>query len=313
MNRKVRAYIGIIFVNIMWGLSFIGSKRSMAAGLQPFSLVMLRFAVATVFVFSIALLRKDSLKIRLRDLPLIAVTSLSGVTVYFYFELNGLKAMSAATAALIIASIPVLTMLYNYLFRKTRQPLTVWICALISLAGVYMVVTQDGGKDTLKGALLVFCACICWVIYMESSNVLLKRYSSLNLTCWQSVISLITAAPLAFCEGVKWKSVSADGWLWACVFLGLICSGICYILYNNSIRLLDTVQTAVFLNLNPLATVVGGILFLNEKLNAVQYVGGAILLISLLIMASNKKIKETGFTIRGFCGIMIKKFRRKSS
>lgn len=284
---------GVIFVNIMWGLSFIGSKKSMAAGLQPFSLVMLRFLVATVFILIFAAIRKESLRFRLKDVPLLIVTALSGVTVYFYFELNGLKAMSAATASLIIASIPVLTMLTNLIFRHKNQPVISWVCACISLVGVYMVVAQDGGKDTIKGAILVLCACICWVIYMESSGMLLKRYSSLNLTCWQSIVSLITLIPCALTEDVTWKSVTVDAWLWACVFLGLICSGICYILYNYSIEQLDTVQTAIFLNINPIAAVVGGMFLLNERLNWVQYTGGVIILVCLFIIARKRKLDDT--------------------
>ena len=38
-NEKGRAYACAIAVSILWGLSFIGSERAMAAGLKPFSLV----------------------------------------------------------------------------------------------------------------------------------------------------------------------------------------------------------------------------------------------------------------------------------
>jgi EamA-like transporter family. len=88
-SGKARAYIEIIFVNIMWGLSFIGSKKAMGAGLQPFSLVMLRFLVSSVVLFPIAVLSGTKLRISLKDIPGLILSALFGVTIYFFFELNG--------------------------------------------------------------------------------------------------------------------------------------------------------------------------------------------------------------------------------
>ena len=293
-NRERLACLGVIFVNICWGLSFIGSKKAMNAGFLPFSLVTVRFLVSSAVLLPVALLKKVSLRMAKKDITILILASLSGVTVYFFFELNGLKHTSAATASLIIAAIPALTMLVSVVVHKKKLSLLSWAGAIVSLIGVYMVVASDGSADTVKGAMYMFGACGCWVTYMELSNILLKKYSSLCVTLWQSVVSLISLVPLCFTEDVAWSGVGLEAWLWASVFLGFICSALCYILYNHSISVLAPVRTAIFLNLNPIAAVVGGMILLGEKLVLKQYIGGVIILVSLYLVTrfGDKKAKE---------------------
>ncbi len=283
-KREKTAIVGVVFVSIMWGLSFIGSKIAMAAGLQPFSLVTLRFLSASAFLFPLALLTKTRLRISLRDIPELFLAALFGTTVYFFFELNGLKRTSAATASLIIAMIPVFTMLSELIFHQHKPSALQWTGAVVSLFGVWLVVGSSAEGNTLIGLLLMLAACVCWVIYGELTNRLLKRLPTLTITCWQSLFSLISLIPLSFTEQVPWQSVPADAWISACVFLGLICSGVCYILYNNSIAAISTGRTAIFLNINPIAGVVGSVIILKESFTLLQAVGGVIILASLFLV-----------------------------
>lgn len=283
-RREKNAIVGVVFVSIMWGLSFVGSKIAMTAGLQPFSLVMLRFLSASVFLFPLAILTKTSLKISMRDIPGLFLIALSGTTIYFFFELNGLKRTSAATASLIIALIPVFTMLSELIFHRQKPTALQWTGTAVSLFGVWLVVGNNAEGNTLSGLLLMLCACVCWVIYGELTNHMIKRLPTLTVTCWQSLFSLLSLIPLCFTEDVPWQSVTADAWIAACVFLGLVCSGICYILYNNSIAVISTGRTAIFLNLNPIAGVIGSVIILHESFTLIQAAGGLIILISLFLV-----------------------------
>ena len=283
-RREKNAIAGVVFVSIMWGLSFVGSKIAMSAGLQPFSLVMLRFLSASVFLFPLALLTKTSLKISMRDIPGLFLIALSGTTIYFFFELNGLKRTSAATASLIIALIPVFTMLSELIFHRQKPTVLQWIGTAVSLLGVWLVVGNSAEGNTFSGLLLMLCACICWVIYGELTNRMIKKLPTLTITCWQSLFSLLSLIPLCFTENVPWQSVTADAWIAACVFLGLVCSGICYILYNNSIAVISTGRTAIFLNINPIAGVVGSVIILHESFTLIQAAGGVIILLSLFLV-----------------------------
>ncbi|MCR4577531.1 MAG: DMT family transporter [Clostridiales bacterium] len=285
----ILACAAAIVTNVLWGLSFIGSKRSMELGFQPFTLVTVRFVVCTLALLPVALVKKEKLKVDRKDiLPMIA-SALTGVTVYFFFELEGVKRLSASTAALFIVTIPVMTLLYSIFFKRKRPSVICYLSMAVSLVGVYLVVASDSSGDSVQGALFMLSACVCWVAYIEISQVLLKKYTLMTVTLWQGIISLITLAPMYFTEKVDLRAIPAEAWMWSALFLGFLCSAVAYVLNNYSISKMSSLGHAVFLNLNPLAAAVGGWLILGEAMTGKGIIGGVIVLVSVFILTLTER------------------------
>ncbi len=284
MGKKT-GYFCAILVAVLWGLSFIGSKEAMAGGFDTFSLVAVRFIVASLVLFFSAVLRKESLKVEKRDILPLFITSVTGITLYYYFELKGLESTSASVASLIISTIPVFSLLTAVVLYKKRPPLLTWVGVALSLAGVYMVVFNGAGDNSLLGCLVLFGGCICWVSYLEMTDRLLKKYSNTCVTFWQSALSLLTAIPMALTEKVAWTAIPLKAWLWALIFLGLICSYLCFMMNNRSVAILTPQVNSVFLNLSPVATAVGGWLVLGETITPMQLIGGIVILAALFIIS----------------------------
>lgn len=290
-GEKKRASLAASAVAVFWGLSFIGSKKALSAGMQTFSLVAVRFLVTAIALVPIARARGEKLRLRLRDLLPMTVTALTGITLYYYLELNGLMFTSASVASLIIATIPVFSLFAGVILYRKKPPARTWAGVVMSLAGVYLLAFTDAGENTVTGCLCLFGACVSWVIYLEVTDRLLKRYSSLAVTFWQSVLGLITSAPFAFAEDVRWAEIPLDAWLWACVFLGLVCSALGFILNNYSISVLSPQMNAVFLNLSPAATVAGEMIVFGESVAPMQLLGGAVILASLYVISGTGRAK----------------------
>ena len=51
-------YAAMVFVNVMWGLSFILSKHAMTAGFPSMTLAFLRYVVATALLIPMAYVRE---------------------------------------------------------------------------------------------------------------------------------------------------------------------------------------------------------------------------------------------------------------
>ena len=101
---------------LFWGLSFVSSKTILNTGVPPMTMVCIRFVIATVIL--ILFLRKfdPAARLRAKDVPALTASGLAGVTIYFFFESRGIKLTSASHASLIIAIIPVVTVLAEALF-----------------------------------------------------------------------------------------------------------------------------------------------------------------------------------------------------
>jgi len=84
-------------------------------------------------------------------------TTLLGITVYYFFEYTGLKYTTASAASLILALVPMMTLLYRVIAKRERISLIRWICVILSLIGVYFVIQSDAadGAGSLLGNLLI--------------------------------------------------------------------------------------------------------------------------------------------------------------
>ena len=286
------AYAKISFVAGMWGFSFIVSKYAMQQGFGEFTLAFVRYVF--VCLAMLPLLRRIEGGWNLpdkKDWPGIFYSGLTGISLYFVFEYLGVMRTTVANASLVLAAIPVFSILWGAL-RGRKYRMACWLGVLVSLLGVFMVAyfgaAEEGGGlniTVLIGNLLLLGACVCWVVYIEISNGLLRKYSSLSLTVWQGVAGLIALLPLALYEGAvgKWQPVSLGGWGGA-LFLAVVCSALCFFWYAQAIRALSTIQVAIFINLNPIVAVIAGALLLSEPFSGMQLLGGVLIVGSIFLV-----------------------------
>lgn len=273
----------LIFVNVMWGLSFIFSKAALSEGMPAMTLAFIRYLLTAVMMLPMCLKKEGSIRLG-KWAPLGFATTLLGITVYFYFELTGLQRTTASAASLILALVPMLTLLYRVIFLRERITSIRWMAVALSLVGAYFVIVTDGseGAGTLAGNLLMVCACLCWTGYILSTPRLMENNSSLRVSTWQAVAAVITLAPFALLERKSWVPVSLTAWLYI-IALSAICSALCYVLYNEAIKTVDTLTVSLTINLNPVAACVGGALMLGEVLSGMQLFGGILIILSMIV------------------------------
>ena len=288
------AYLSVIFVNVMWGLSFIASKVALESGFSPFTLALFRYLITCVLLLPFLGLKAGGLKMPRQGLGALVISSLTGVTLYFLFEYEGLERTSPSSAALIVAAIPAFSLLWQSLRRKKRSHPACYAGVAASLVGVVLVVGLGGEGDSWQGNLLMLGACFCWVIYLETSASLQTKwgYDSTSLTAWQSLIGLVTLVPCALIEQAltpeagrfHWTAVAPAGWV-SVMFLAAVCSALCYVLYNRSIRALSPFRTSLFLNLNPVTAMAADALMRGARPSPAQLLGGAVILVSIFVVS----------------------------
>jgi len=157
---------------------------------------------------------------------------------------------------------------------------------LLSLIGAYFVIVTDGsdGGGTLAGNLLMVCACLCWTGYILTTPPLMEACSSMRVSTWQAIAGAVTLCPFALSQRNAWVSVSPMAWL--CIFLlAAVCSALCYVLYNEAIRYVDTLSVSLTINLNPVAACIGGAILLSEVLTPMQLFGGILIILSMIVDA----------------------------
>lgn len=278
-------WISMVFVNVMWGLSFIASKHAMNAGFTPMTLALMRYVMAAACLAPATLAAEKKLTLRRRDVVPMVLSGLMGITAYYFFEYNGIQCTSTVSASLILAAIPIITMLVQAAVDHTRLRPAQTAGAVISLVGVGLVLTggSDEGQAGIIGDLFILGASVVWVAYIFISRKLRDGYSSLSMNTWQALIALVTLIPMALADPCDVRAIPLSGWLAAAV-LAVICSALCYWLYGNALHEMSPLASAIFINLIPLTTLLGGVLLLGETLTWQAALGGAMIIGSIFLV-----------------------------
>jgi len=288
-NKFATKYINLVFVIIpvfFWGISFISAKVVLEE-MPPVSIAFFRQLIALLPLTIWGIFTHASFRIEFKDLLLLAGSSFFGIVLYFVFENNGLMNTTASSASMIVAAVPVFTLLTEILLFKAKATFTAFASIFASIFGVYLVISVNGKLDlsssSFKGNMLMIGAMASWVIYTIMSRKLGNKYSSFTITLYQTALSIILFIPFTAPEISQWTRLSLPAFL-NLVYLGVFCSAVSYFMFLYSIKKLGQTLSSLFLNLIPAVTVLAGYLVLDERLLPVQYAGMFIIIISLFVM-----------------------------
>lgn len=269
-----------------------------------------RFAIAIAVLFFIKRKMAPDEKLRKADIPLLAGAGLTGVTIYFLFENNGVLLIPASEASIIVGSVPVITLIAERVGEKiSARRRREWYAdnagdggkkvflykyvipgagALISLTGVALVAGVSFAlSGSAAGYFFMGGACCSWVVYCFLTRPLFARCSRIYIVFWQSVIGFIGFLPFTFFEA-SWQMPSLYVWGHV-VFLGIFCSAMGYWLYSLSLKELGVEISALFINFIPVISAIGGFLILGERLQPLQWLGAGLVLAGVyLAMAVSK-------------------------
>ena len=235
LRKKILLANLALFATVsFWGLSFTSAKYVLNTGFPPLTLAFLRFLLASAIVFPLQ--RPEVRKERIEKktfLPLLS-SSLFGITLYFFFENQGIKLTSASNASLVIACIPVFTILAEFFLNKTAVGPWKILGIACSVGGVYLIVSSGIEAKlypgVIKGNIFMICACLCWTGYIMTSSRLKKLYTGIRLLFFQFTFGTCLLLPLALVEYRRWIFPGAVGVL-GIVYLGAVCSALGYYLY----------------------------------------------------------------------------------
>ena len=303
INKKLlvsqkTGFIAITGCVLFWGFSFISTKIALAV-FPPMSLGLLRFSIAIIFLYIIKRKLSPLEKLHLKDIPGLFAAGFTGVTLYFFFENNGISLVSASEASIAAGSIPALIMITEWLLgrlRVRRQKKTAhngstdnetelqtvkarqWIGCFVSIAGVWLVAGASFAlSGSIKGYIYMCGAAFSWAAYTFITRSLFKGHSVIFIVFWQSLAGLICFIPFSAVEFKNW-GIPAAAVIFHIIFLAVFCSAAGHWFYVLAMETLSVCVSGVFLNMIPVVTVVAGFFVLGERLNPVQWFGSALVI-----------------------------------
>lgn len=284
------SYLSILGALIIWSSSFVAIKIAYQT-FPPITLGAVRFVVATLILGALTLLPKNRVKLEKQDIGTVAISGLMGITLYAVLQNIAMQWTSASSATLIIASYPVITLLLESLIYKVKLNPYKIVGIFIAIAGVVIlsyVKADTRQKGELLGVLLLMIAGIAWAFYNFLTKKVVNRYPSISLLFYQTLFGAIFMAPLALFERASWAAPTVLSFSMM-LFLGLFCSVIAFLLYNNGLKQLSASSVTSMLNLVPIFGVFFSWLLLGEEVSLRKLIGGAIIILGVMISARQTK------------------------
>jgi drug/metabolite transporter (DMT)-like permease len=279
--------LGII-LSILWGISFLSIKVTVVE-IPPMTMAVYRFAMACLVLPVMAKLAGEPLAVPLRDLLVLALGGFTGVTLYFYGENHGVALLTASESSLVVSFIPVLAVLAERVFLGNRISARINLGAILSTLGVFLIFARSAGTSSSRlGYLYMLVACGAWVAYGLVTHQVAKRHGLWTTAFWQCLFGLAGCVPFALAESARWRMPGAVA-LWNLVYLGLACSAGAYWLYIAVLNRLGASVAAIFINLIPVVSVSASYLFLGERLNGLQLLGGAVVVAGVFLATASRE------------------------
>jgi len=282
------AYVVLIFANVVYGSSYAVS-RVVLEHMGPATLSFCRLLIGSLVLVPLALAqRREDRGLSRSDRWSIFWMGLSGFAAAFAFGNWGLRLSTATNAALLITVEPVSLILLSPLVLGERLTRREGVGALLTVVGATVVVLNGipGASVAIaphwRGDLLLVLSGVAYAGYSLFGRDVLARHRAVPVTAWSILWGLVVMAPFTVAEWVagerpEWTQTVIIGTL----YLGLVITALGYLIWNWALERVEAPRLAIFVNIQPLAGVLLGVVALREALTIYTVAGGVLILVGV--------------------------------
>jgi len=331
--RKVKPYLAILSLQFGYSGMYIITMVSFKHGMSHWILSVYRHVVAAIIIvpFALVLERKIRPKMTLPIfLRIVALGFLEPVLDQNLYNM-GMKMTSTTFASATVNVLPAITFVMALIFRLEKVNLRKFhsvakvIGTLITVSGAMVMTlykgpafqiikgggaisnhsnssststTEPSDQHWIVGTVYLISSCASWAGFFILQSFTLKKYpAELSLTAWICVMGIIEGSIASFIFERDF-SVWAIGWdsrLLACVYSGVICSGMAYYVQGVVTRERGPVFVTSFSPLCMIITAALGSLVLAEQVHLGSIFGAILIVCGLytVVWGKSKDRKST--------------------
>ena len=300
MKRTIKYHLVAFIVVAIWGSTFVFTKMLLQSGLTPAQIFTLRFIIAYVLLLGYSLITHHCslFSASWRDEFLMVALGITGGSVYFLAENAAMLYTTATNTSLIVCSCPLFAMLlFAIVYRHSEHISKLQAMgSIVACMGMAIVVLNGHFVLHLSplGDVLAFAACLCWAVYSLIMKRATERYSSLFITRKVFFYGLLTIIPYYILRPSEATIFSFSIFnlqlsiILNLLFLGVVASMLCYLLWNWVIGKLGAVVATNWVYFNPITTIGFAWWLLDEKITIWFLLGSTLILVGMYLADKRK-------------------------
>ena len=279
---STRGYLLVVAAAGLWGtLGLIFRALHDDFGLSALTIAFLRAGIAfTLLVIVLSIVRPRLLKVTPRALPFFAVYGFCGVTAFYFSYTQAVIQTTVTTAVVLLYTAPAFVTLIAW--RVWREPLDARKIVALALAfiGCALVArAYDPAQLSLNLIGLGFglAAGFTYALYTVFSKSALERFSLWTALVYALLFGALFLVPLQTLDGFAPLVQTPGVWIFLLALaLGPTLGSLA--LYNAGLLRVPASNASVVATIEPVVASALAFIFLGERLEFLQMVGGAMVI-----------------------------------
>ena len=292
-QNNVKSILILFLGAIIWGVAFVAQTDAAGKGIGAFCFNGIRFIIGAlalvpvILIFEREKLQKSMIKTTL--LPALVtgvILFIASSLQQFGIEFTG----SASKASFITGLYIVLVPIFAFVFLRKKTGASVWLGALLALAGLYFLSMKPGERMQL-GDILVFIGTFFWASHILVVDRFIGNASPLKFSFVQMMVcGIIGVIVSLFCEEWSWQTISAS--TGAILYTGVLSSGVGYTCQLVGQRGTSPTVSTIILSTEAVFGALAGVIFNGEQLSS-RAVIGCVMMFAGILLAQIEFPKKT--------------------
>lgn len=296
MNKVIKAHIGILSGNIIYGLNYVIAKGVMPDYMTPRALIFIRIFCALIF-FSFLWYFTIKEKIIKKDLMRFAFAALFGIAINQIMFFEGLNLTSPINASIIMTSVPIIVLIISFFILKEKITSNKIAGIIIGCSGAIFLILLNGEisfeSSGFRGNLFVLINAISFGLYLILVKPLMKKYHPVTAMLVLFAFGFIWMLPFCTSQFISTDFTLIPFKIWMSILFVVFATTIlAYFLIVSSLKYVSPVVTSIYIYCQPLIATVVALSFGKDKLGFVEIIS-AILIFSGVYLVSIKKTKKS--------------------
>jgi drug/metabolite transporter (DMT)-like permease len=285
MSEQLKIIIAYILICLIWGSTWMVIKIGLE-GMTPFLSASLRFAVASIILYTIILIKGISIPTTREAKWFFLIVALTSFSIPFALVYWGEQRISSGLTSVLFAVFPFCVGIVSALMlpdEKLTLPKIVGI--IIGFSGVVTIFANDIHVSSAE-QVLGMLAVILSAILQSYSAVLIKKDGHHISPYVVSFVPMTIGAVLLFLGSITVEDLSQVQFnfntIFSIVFLGLFGTVVTFVSYFWLIKRVQVVFLSLTSFITPVIAVSLGAVFLGEHVSAQLFAGASLVLLGIV-------------------------------
>ena len=294
MSRKAKGNLMLLITAFIWGTAFVAQSEGMNY-VEPFTYCASRNILGALVLIPVILLfrygkfrdKSDTEQVSVKETIKGGIVCGMILCVSGALQQVGISMTTAGKAgfisAIYIIAVPIAEF---FIFRK--KSVMVWVCALIAMAGLYLLCVNEGFAVNQGDLIVLYSAFGFTAHIMVIDHFNSKGADGIIMSCIQFFTAAVfmTAAMFIFEQPSMSNILDAK---YTILYAGVMSSGVAFTMQILGQRNTDPASASLIMCLESVFAALSGWLLLNEMMTVKEF-SGCVLVFAAVLLAQLKDI-----------------------